>query len=65
MTVLSAIIDLTDEDDVMYVDGGQVTEETVTLPSWTSVISNANEQMAPDQASHEECEMVKDTAIGK
>ena len=73
MTVLSAIIDLTDEDDVMYVDGRQVTEETVTSPSWTSVISNANEhkneqkneQMAPDQVSHEERETVKDTAIGK
>ena len=33
MTVSSAIIDLTDEDDVMYVDGEQVTEETVTSPS--------------------------------
>ena len=69
MTVSLAIIDLTDEDDVMYVDGRQVTEETVTWPSWTSVISNANEheneQMAPDQASHEERETVKDTAIGK
>ena len=69
MTVSSAIIDLTDEDDVMYVDGGQVTEETVTLPSWTSVILNANEheneQIVPDQASHKERETVKDTAIGK
>ena len=69
MTVSSAIIDLTDEDDVMYVDGGEVTEETVTSPSWTSVILNSNEheneQMAPDQASHEEHETVKDMAIGK
>ena len=60
MAVSSAIIDLTDEDDVMRVDDGQVTEEIVTSLSWTSVVSNSNEheneQMAPDQASHEERE---------
>ena len=38
MAVLLAIIDLTD-DDVMHVDGGQVTEETVTSSSWINVVS--------------------------
>ena len=38
MAVLSAIIDLTD-DDVMHVDGGEVIEETVTSSSWTNVVS--------------------------
>ena len=37
MVVSSAIINLTD-DDVMHVDGGQVTE-TVTSSSWTDVVS--------------------------
>ena len=67
MAVSSAIIDLTDEDDVMHVDDGQVTEEIVTSPSWTSVVSNSNEheneQMAPDQASHEEHETRRDYSI--
>ena len=67
MAVSSAIIDLTDEDDVMHVDDGQVTEEIVTSPSWTSVVSNSNEheneQMAPDQASHEERETRRDYSI--
>ena len=46
MAVSSAIIDLTGDDDnnnAMHVDGGQVTKETVTSFSWTSVISNSNE----------------------
>ena len=67
MAVSSAIIDLTDVDDVMHVDDGQVTEEIVTSPSWTSVISNSNEheneQMAPDQASHVERETRRDYSI--
>ena len=67
MTVSLAIIDLKDEDDVMHVDDGQVTEEIVTSPSWTSVVSNSNEheneQMAPDQASHEERETRQDYSI--
>ena len=70
MAVSSAnIISSTGEDDVMHVDGGQVTEETVTLPSWTSVIPNSyeheNEKAAPDEASHKENKTVKDMAIGK
>ena len=50
-------------------DGGQVTEETVTSYSWTSVVSNSNEhdseQAAPDEASHEDHETMKETAIQK
>ena len=69
MAVSSAIIDLTDEDDVMHVDGGQVPEETVTLSSWTSMFSNSNEhdneQVAPDEASHKDHETMKETAIRK
>ena len=65
MAVSSAIINLT--DDVMHVDDGQVTEEIVTSPSWTSVVSNSNEheneQMVPDQASHEERETRRDYSI--
>ena len=30
---LPLAIDLTDEGDVMHVDGEQITEETITLPS--------------------------------
>ena len=67
MAVSSAIIDLTDEDDVIHMDDGQVTEEIVTSPSWTSVVSNSNEheneQMAPEQASHEERETRRDYSI--
>ena len=33
MTVSSAFIDLTDEDDVMNVDGGQVTERQSHRPA--------------------------------
>ena len=71
MAVSSAIIDLTgdDDDNAMHVDDGQVTEETVTSSSWTSVVSNSNEhdseQAAPDEASHEDHEMMKETAIQK
>ena len=68
MAVSSAIIDLTDydDDDVMHVDGGQVTEEAV---SWTSVISNSNkhdnEKVAPDKASYKDHEIMKKMAIWK
>ena len=71
MAVLSATIDLTgdDNDNTMHVDGEQVTEETVTLSRWTSVVSNSNkhdnEQAAPDEASHEDHETMKETAIQK
>ena len=71
MAVSSGIIDLTDDDDVMHVDGGQVTEETVKSSSWTSVVSNSNtnehddEQAAPDEASQENHETMKETAIRK
>ena len=40
MAVSSAIIDLTDDDDVMHMDGGQVTEETVTSFSWLETITS-------------------------
>ena len=71
MAVSSAIIDLTgdNDDNMMHVDGEQVTEETVTSSSWTSVVSNSNEhdneQAAPDEASHEDHEAIKETAIQK
>ena len=71
MAVSSAIIDLTGDDDnnAMHVDGGQVTKETVTSFSWTSVVSNSNEhdseQAPPDEASHEDHETMKETAIQK
>lgn len=63
MVVSSAIIDLTDKDDVMHMDGRQVTEETVTSPNCTN--EHDNEQVVPDEASHEDHKMIKDTAIWK
>ena len=71
MAVSSAVIDLTGDDDnnAMHVDGGQVTKETVTSFSWTSVVSNSNEhdseQAPPDEASHEDHETMKEMAIQK
>ena len=70
MAVSSAIINLTgDDNNAMHVNGGQVTEKTVTSSSWTSVVSNSNEhdseQAPPDEASHEDHETMKETAIQK
>ena len=55
----------------MHVSDEQVIEEIVTSPccsSTLSAVSNSsereNKQVAPDWASHEEREKVKDTAIG-
>ena len=64
---MAAIIDLTDEDDVMHVDGKQTTEDTVT----SSIASNSSEHNiekavpAGDDASHKDrVELMKETAIG-
>ena len=63
-----AIIDLTDEDDVMYVDDEQGREKIVESPSCSlifSTVSNSNEHedevtwLAPEDVTHEEWEKAK------
>jgi len=62
------VIDLTDEDDVMYVDDKQGREKIVTSPSCSltlSTVSNSNEHKdkvawpAPENVMHEEWEKSK------
>ena len=62
-----ANINLTDEDDVMHMDGKQTTEDTVTSSIASNSSEHNNEKAVPagDDASHKDrVELMKETAIG-
>ena len=64
---MAAIIDLTDEDDVIHVDSEQATEDTVTSNITLNSSEHDNEKAVPvdkDASYKDHVEIMKETAIG-